>query len=177
MKTLLVGTIFLLTVSPAHAVTIWALWRLDLGDHAPPVAFILRVTSPSGAPVPPAMVIPWQQCPLPGKPAGTYCAPIGCPAPGIYDAEVRAQYTDVVSAPSNIFRCTLIPPGGCQCVDTLLVPVAVAPLPVLSMPRPVVLSTIPPPRPQRTAEGLGLLPIGPLPAIPQVPAIPVGLEA
>jgi hypothetical protein len=162
----------ILVATPVQAAQIWAMWELDLGAHAPPVAFVLSATSPSGAPVPPDMRIPWQQCALTGQPAGTYCAPIGCPTAGVYEFQVRAQFAEGLSDPSNTFRCTLIPPGGCNCVDALLGPVPVVPPPPVPVPiQPVGLGT-PPPLPQRSAEGLGLLPIGPLPAIPQVPTMP-----
>src|ERR1044071_1979289 len=36
-----------------HAKSLWLTWELDLGSHAPPDQFVLTVSSPSGAMVPP----------------------------------------------------------------------------------------------------------------------------
>jgi hypothetical protein len=96
--------VFALLALPASAKQIWAVWELDLGTHAPPTHFVLNVTSPSGAGVPPPMTVPWKTCAIPEAPPGSYCAPIGCPPTGTYVFVVQAHYAEGVSAPSNL-RC------------------------------------------------------------------------
>ena len=125
---------------------IWAAWDLELGTHEPPLHFVLSVTSPTGAAVPPAMHIPWGTCAA--VPGADYCAQVGCPPVGTFAFAVQAQYAEGLSAPSNIAICTIAPPGGsCVCGGP-----SVAPRPSLA----------PPARP----------PLRPLPPLPRVPAIP-----
>lgn len=160
------------TPLPVHAVQIWATWELDLGGHAPPTSFVLTVTSPSGAGGPPPMTVPYGTCTtVPNVPRGSHCAPVGCPPVGSYTFSVQAQYAEGLSGPSNLATCTLTPLTGCTCIPEGMAvpppPIPVPPVPVLP-----VLGTTPPPRPQQTAEGLNLLPLGALPPLPTVPPLP-----
>src|SRR5262249_21604231 len=104
----------LLWAGQAQAVQLWATWELDLNGLAPPTHFVLSATSPTGAPVPPPITIPWAQCT--SVPGAQHCAPVGCPPAGIYDFVVHA--VDVargLSLPSNIWRCPIVQqPCGCS---------------------------------------------------------------
>src|SRR5690242_16307973 len=95
--------LLLLLARPISAAQLWAAWDLDLGDHAPPTHFVLTVTSPTGTPVPPPMTVPWASCTA--LPHAQHCAPVGCPPTGSYDFNVRAQYEEGMSGPSNIAHC------------------------------------------------------------------------
>ena|SRR2546422_2422713 len=107
-----------LLAMPAAATHIWAIWDLDLGGHAPPTHFVLTVTSPTGAGVPPPMTVPWKTCTQPEMPATSYCAPIGCPPTGTYVFAVQAQYAEGLSAPSNAYTCAIPSPSSvCECTQ------------------------------------------------------------
>jgi hypothetical protein len=160
--------LLVLWVAPVHAAPqIWAAWQLDLDGEAPPSAFLLTVTSPTGTSVPPAMEVPWASCTA--VPSAQHCAPIGCPPTGTYDFAVRAVYAEGPSDPSNIFRCTTVR-GVCGCTEVSPGPPPPPPPPPVTRPPPVPrppldmppLSTVIPP----------LVPVGEIPALPTVPAIP-----
>jgi hypothetical protein len=172
---LLVGGMLLLLAQPVWAKTIWAIWDLDLAGHAPPTNFVLTVTSPSGIAVPPAMIVPWAACTqVPGVTPLSHCAPIGCPPTGSYVFQVQAQYTEGLSGPSNLATCTIpVNSAVCDCTSGAVAPPPPPPPPVVvTPPPPPSLITTPPPLPQQTAEGLNLLPVGAIPALPTVPPMP-----
>jgi hypothetical protein len=180
-----------LLAMPAYAKQIWAVWDLDLGTHAPPTQFVLTVTSPTGAGVPPPMTVPWKTCKQPDMPATTYCAPIGCPPIGTYVFVVQAQYTEGLSAPSNAYTCTIPSPSSvCDCTQGTPKPSTPSP-PAPAQPPPTATPEPPtpppgmvgeppagmiaeaPPLPQQNADGLSLQPLGDYSPIP-VPPDPLG---
>jgi hypothetical protein len=176
-----------LMAMPAYAKQIWAVWDLDLGDHAPPTHFVLTVTSPTGAGVPPPMTIPWKTCTQPDMPSTSFCAPIGCPPTGTYVFVVEAQYDDGLSAPSNTYTCTIPTSSSvCDCTQsnpkpsapsppapapppTIAMPAPPAPPPGMTSEPPAGMTTEVPPLPQQSAEGLDLQPVGDYPPAPVTP--------
>ena len=154
-------------VHPVSAAQLWAAWDLNLGTHAPPSHFVLTVTSATGAPVPPPMMVPWASCTT--VPGAQHCAPVGCPPTGTYDFLVQAQYAEGLSAPTTTVRCT-ISNNQCACAAQPQAP----PLPLVSTPM------LPPPPQVRAPQippGLVLLPVGEIPPTPPVPPIPAGVGA
>ena len=150
--------------APVQAASIWVAWDLDLQGHAPPTSFLLSVTSPTGTPVPAPMVIPWASCTQ--VPGAQHCAPLGCPPTGVYDFEVRAQYAEGLSDPSNTFHCAVVS-SVCDCATSTTPtsgPAPVSSSPPLAQVPQIPLPTLPP--------GLVLLPVGPLPQSLSVPPIP-----
>ena len=179
-----VSLLVLCLACSAEAKQLWAVWDLDLGSHVPPTHFILTVTSPTGAGVPPPMTVPWKTCTQSDFPVGGYCAPIGCPPIGTYVFTVRAQYDEGVSAPSNSYTCTIPHPSSvCECTQnhpkpspaptppppTIASPEPPAPPPGLVSEPPPGMIAEPPTMPQQTAEGLHLQPVGDDPPIPVTP--------
>jgi hypothetical protein len=177
--------VILLMSHSLHAKSIWLTWELDLGSHAPPEQFVLTVSSPSGAMVPPPMIVPFGVCQASSlaRP-GLYCAQVGCPPKGTYEFVAQAQFGDVLSPKSNIARCTLpVNSAVCDCTPgakeppapPVKTPAVAAPAPPADLPldpTPPPLSSEPPPLPQQSAEGLNLLPVGELPPTPTPPPIP-----
>jgi hypothetical protein len=156
---LLGGMLLLTLASPVSAVQLWATWELELEGHAPPQHFVLSVTSPTGMPVPPPMTVPWVRCT--SVPDAQHCAPIGCPPMGLYTFEVRAQYAEGLSEPSNTWHCTIVT-SQCTCPTA---PVPLPRLPVPPAPRPTTRPVPPPGLPP-------LVPVGAIPPLPSIPPIP-----
>jgi hypothetical protein len=179
------GLVVLLVAQSAQAAPtqIWATWDLDLGTHPPPLQFILTVTSPTGAAVPPAMTVPYGTCQQPQHKAdAAYCAPIGCPPVGTYDFRVQAEYAqDGLSAPSNVATCIMqASPNVCVCQEKegKVIAPEPPPEPLVELDPALVegLDPTPPPLPQQTEEGLDLQPVGSLPLLPHAPPIPAPWE-
>ena len=171
MKRLMLLSLLCVLPSSVHAQQIWTAWQLDLGDHVPPSHFVLTVTSPTGALVPPPLQIPWAACP--GLPDAQHCTPIGCPPAGTYEFSVVAHYEDGDSAPSNLARCTVAADGACRCTQSP--PDSASPLP----PHGVTVPSFPPQAPPGPPPGLvlssvvpPLQPLGPVPVLSTIPAIP-----
>ena len=162
----------------SSAAQIWAVWDLDLGDHAPPSHFVLTVTSPTGTPVPLPMTVPWARCTA--VPGAQHCAPVGCPPTGTYDFHVQAQFAEGLSDPTTTVRCTISTTQcACSAVPPLTQPPA-TPMPVVSTPPLAQLPPLPPaPRVQgpQVPPGLVLLPLGEIPPTPAVPPIPASAGA
>ena len=161
--------------------TLALLWEYDRHYTPAPEVFVISATQAGGAPqqqfrVAPAA--PGACTRLPSGAGDSFCTVLACPTPGSVVAYwVQAVWPDQTSAPSNIATCWFRP-GDAQCIchdPALAVPPAPPPPPVGPSsplaglpPR----QTAPPPLPQRTAEGLNLLPIGTLPALPTLPPLP-----
>ncbi len=151
----------------------------DYDQNYSPQRFLLTVTQ-TGAPQHQFQVAPSAPgacMQLPAATAETFCTIVACPVRGSVTAYwVQADVGGMLSDPSNIVTCWIPPTAlNCDCQDpTKAVPPVSPPPPPVVITRPVmpVLTTTPPPRPQQTADGLNLLPIGTLPRIPQVPPIP-----
>ena len=95
------------------------------------------------------------------------------PPTGVYGFVVHAVYETGTSAPSNTYRCTIVH-MQCACT-TIVLPAPPPPVPpMVQIPPPGLppLTTTPPPLPQQSAEGLNLLPVGEIPLLPIIPAIP-----
>jgi hypothetical protein len=151
--------LLLTLASSGSAAQLWATWDLDLAGHAPPQQFVLSVTNPLGTAVLPAMPVPWAQCTA--VPEAQHCAPIGCPPTGTYVFEVRAQYEEGLSEPSNTWHCAIVN-NQCTC-GTEPVPAPKPPPP--PAPRPNTRPMPPPGLPP-------LVPVGEIPALPTIPPIP-----
>src|ERR1043165_3552256 len=151
------------------------LWEFPR-DYAPaPDTFLVTATQ-AGAPPQQYRVAfnPPGACQrLDAEAVEAFCTVLACPAAGTVVAFwVQAVASTGTSVPSNIATCWF-PPGeaGCHCHDPqeAIPPHPVAPPPPPTLPR---LSTAAPPLPQRSAEGLHLLPVGDLPLLPTVPPVP-----
>lgn len=180
---------------------LWALWDLDLGDHAPPQHFLFTVEHSDGFPVPPPTRVPWARCtafdskrpedltsPAAWEDArrADHCTPIGCPPAGTYRFFVQAQFAEGLSDRSNIVTCR-VEAGTCSCSTepaVVLRPPAPTPRPTPPAPPPplptvppgLVLSPETPPLVQVRAEDLPLVPVGGIPATPIIPPIPAPLQ-
>jgi hypothetical protein len=151
------------------------LWDFDRMWTPAPDAFLLTATQ-AGAPTQQYRVAfnPPGACQrLDAEALDAFCTLLACPTAGTVVAFwVQAVASTGTSVPSNIATCWF-PPGeaGCHCHDPQE---AIPPQPVSPPPPPnaPLLSTVVPPLPQRSAEGLHLLPIGDLPLLPVVPPVP-----
>jgi hypothetical protein len=110
----------------------------------------------------------------------TFCTSVACPASGTITAYwVHAVSPTATSPLSNILTCWTPPnTSACLCLDPSQAPPgqALPPATPPALPAPPSelppLSTEPPPLPQRSAEGLGLQPIGALPELSTIPQVP-----
>ena len=152
-------------------------WEYDRTLLPPVTGFVLAAVDGRGG-VQQFQVAPAQ----PGACAGassatdeTFCATVACPAGGTITAYwVQAVTPTESSAPSTIVTCWTPPhTPACPCLDPAQAPPGQSLPPALppALPPPPV-STAPPPLPQRGPEGLNLLPIGTLPAVPTLPPLP-----
>lgn len=176
--------------SLAHAADaqLWLSWRLTLGTHAPPTHFVVSVTSPDVPDTPLPMQTPWASCPA--VPGAQHCAPIGCPGVGTYTFWVQAQYTDGLSARSELATCRSGGRLACTCLAPEEDPRDVQPDPPpdlgpalppdpdppgdlpLSEEVPPLSSEVPP-LPQQDASGLNLRdPSEGLPGVSRPPPVP-----
>lgn len=115
--------------------------------------------------------------------ATTFCTTVPCPSAGLVTAYwVQALTANESSPPSNILICWTPPStSGCPCLDPSSAPpgqgLPPAPPPIVVAPPappvpPPPLSTEVPPLPQQGPEGLPLHPLGPVPTLASMPAIP-----
>jgi hypothetical protein len=151
------------------------LWEYPRDVTPGPEAFVLTVTQ-SGAPVQQFRVplaAPGACLTLPTGEPDSFCTLLACPKPGTVAAFwVQAVREEETSDLSNIATCWFEPgPQACACQDPATV-ITRLPAPPPPPPPDLTLTTTPPPLPQRGPEGLNLLPIGALPLVPTVPAIP-----
>lgn len=109
----------------------------------------------------------------------TFCTTVACPAAGSITAYWVQEVSDLgMSVPTNILTCWTPPHvPTCPCLDPGQAPpgqgLPPSLPPVMQPPASLPpLSTDPPPLPQRSAEGLHLQPIGPLPVLSSIPTIP-----
>jgi hypothetical protein len=151
--------LLLTLASSVSAAQLWATWELELEGHAPPRHFVFSVTSENGTPVLPAMPVPWAQCTA--VPGAQHCAPIGCPPTGTYVFEVRAQYEDGLSDPSNAWHCAIVN-MQCTCGTE----------PIPPPPPPPPQARRPSPQPVRPPGLPPLVPVGEIPPLPSIPPIP-----
>jgi hypothetical protein len=165
----LLATWLLLSAVPAlgQSRTAPMAWEYDRTYTPPVVGFLLTAVDAQGTSQP--FTVPLSQpgaCDgLAGATADTFCTTVPCPAPGsTVEYWVQATVSETVySMPSTSITC-FFPAGStaCRCAS------AASATPSTALP-----TTEPPPdRPQQTAEGLNLVPIGTLPAMATVPSIP-----
>jgi hypothetical protein len=150
------------------------LWEYPRDVTPPPDTFLMTITQ-SGAPPQQfrvALAAPGACLTLATGEQASFCTLLACPKPGTVAAFwVQAVLGEETSDLSNIATCWFEPgPQACACQDPPTVSTRHPPPP--PPPPALTLITTPPPLPQRTAEGLNLLPIGPLPTLPSVPALP-----
>jgi hypothetical protein len=142
-------------------------WEYDRTYTPPVIGFLLTAVDAQGTtqPFQVPLSLPGACDGLPDATADTFCTTVPCPAPGsTVEYWVQATVSETVySMPSPSITC-FFPAGGsaCRCASTATN--TPPPLPPTTPP--------PPPLPQRSAEGLNLLPIGSLPALAPVPSIP-----
>jgi hypothetical protein len=170
---LVLAGLLLSAVSPAWAV-LGILWEFDRSYTPPPDAFLLTVTQ-SGAPPQQfrvALAAPGACLTLPTGEQDSFCTRLACPKPGTVAAFwVQAVLGEETSDLSNIATCWFEPgPQACACQDPARVLTQLLPPP--PPPPDLTLIASPPPLPQRTADGLNLLPVGDIPPLPTLPPMP-----
>src|SRR5262245_40814248 len=163
----LLGWVALAAAAPAPT------WQYPRTYAPAPDAFVLTAVAASGSQqqyrVAPAGVGACTR--IPGASADDFCTVLACPPPdSIIAYWVHAVWGQKTSTPSNIATCWFKPDDptcGCQNPEDRPLP-SERPQPPTSTPPLTMppLVTTPPPRPQQSAEGLNLLPIGTLPTLP-----------
>lgn len=151
-------------------------WGYTRATMPSDVAFLLLAIDSSGT-VARYQVAPSAAGACPPHPqesvADTFCTTLPCPPPlALVTYWVQAVSGPRLSVPSNLVTCWSPPAAPCLCDPPGLVPPpGLPPLPPL-VPAPPPLIATPPPLPQRDASGLDLQPVGLLPALALLPAIP-----
>ena len=185
MRASLALLLLLWSATPVQAVSLGVLWTFDCPWRPAPGVFLLTATQANGAQqqfqVRPSAAGACTR--LPHGTAEDFCTTLACPVPGSIVAYwVQAVWPEETSGPREVATCWFQPgPAACTCQDpATAIPPMVEPPPLPApMPPPAApppLTTIPPPLPQQTADGLDLRPISDLPLLPSVPPLPTSGE-